>query len=415
VRIVLAVLATGLIARLLSATVLVPRAEQAAHLGTDPDRYAQLAASLVDRGELGFLPPGASPTSVRGPAFPGWLAVGMIFRRSLPWLAFWSSLPGLLAACVIAAVLERSHGAAAALAGGLIAAAHPLACFVSGRLLPDEAYGALLFLGVASWSRVVRSPLLGRAALAGAALGAASLIRVTALGVLAMLIVIGLLAGVRRRAATVVLAIAAVLPVGAWALRTSRLAGRPALVESLAGYNFWLGESAERYGFAPSFAESRREAHALMTEEAGTAETSASFWYATLTPREAPAFDAKLRRAAWTLVARRPWHMAKRFVHGRVWFWIRAESEARTWQYAAIALPIVAFGAIGLMRLARAPVGGAIPAGWIASVVILHAVLYAPIWPMARYSVQIYPFMSYLSGIGMSALLPRFVPAKRSA
>jgi hypothetical protein len=34
---------------------------------------------------------------------------------------------------------------------------------------------------------------------------------------------------------------------------------------------------------------------------------------------------------------------------------------------------------------------------------------------MARYSVQIYPFMSYLSGIGMSALLPRFVPAKRSA
>ena len=92
---IVTVCVVGLAVRLLFATVLVPRLEHRANVAPDPDRYAELAASLIDRGELGFNPPGASPTSLRGPAFPSWLAAGMLAGgRSERWVAFWASVPG---------------------------------------------------------------------------------------------------------------------------------------------------------------------------------------------------------------------------------------------------------------------------------------------------------------------------------
>jgi 4-amino-4-deoxy-L-arabinose transferase-like glycosyltransferase len=143
------VCAVGLAVRLLFATVVVPHLERRANVAPDPDRYADLAGSLLDRGELGFSPPGASPTSLRGPAFPSWLAVGMLLGgRSSRWVSLWASVPGLLAAAAVFIALHRSHGQRAALVGGLLCAAHPLSCFVSARVLPDEFYGALLLLGL---------------------------------------------------------------------------------------------------------------------------------------------------------------------------------------------------------------------------------------------------------------------------
>jgi 4-amino-4-deoxy-L-arabinose transferase-like glycosyltransferase len=392
----------------LFATVLVPHLERQAHVAADADHYTELAASLIDRGEFGFAAPGFTPTSVRGPGFPVWLAIGMLLGgRSTGWVAFWACVPGLLAALTIAIVLGRSHGRIVGLAGGLLCAAHPLVCFVSARALPDEFYGAALFVGLVAWQRSLRSVrtphLLGWATLAGLLLCAASLTRVTALGVLIVLAAIGLLTRPRRlRSCAVVVLVAASL-LGPWTWRTSALVGRPTFVESLAGYNFWLGESADRYGFAPDFGVSRARAHELMAREAGTQETrSPSFWYATLSPREARTFDEKLVDAGLTRIGKLPLSYAGRCVSGLLWFWIRAETAPRTIQYALIALPLVALSLFGLSRMLARPEPGELPVGLVVAIVVFHVVIYAASCPMARYSVQVYPLMCYLAAAGFA-------------
>ena len=399
--------AVGLAVRLLFATVLVPHFEHRAGVASDPDHYADLAASLIDRGELGFAAPGFSPTSVRGPAFPLWLAIGMsIGGRSEGWVAFWACVPGLIAAALIARILERSHGRVAGLAGGLLCAAHPLACFVSARALPDEFYGAALLIGLLAWQRSLRpqatARAVGWAAAAARCLSAASLTRVTALFVAIALVSIGVLSKPRRILSSAVLAIVVFGVVGAWAWRTSALVGRPTVVESLAGYNFWLGAAADRYGFAPSFGDARERAHELMAVEAGTPETrSPSFWYATLSPREASEFDRKLLSAGFRSVRERPGAFARRCGAGIFWFWIRAETASRTLQYALVALPLVALGLFGITKLLSRDVHAALPTALVAATIVWHVLIYAAICPMARYSVQVYPLMCYLAGAGI--------------
>jgi hypothetical protein len=324
--------------------------------------------------------------------------------RSEGWVAFWACVPGLLAAAAIAALLARSYGRNAGLAGGLLCAAHPLACFVSARALPDEFYGAALLLGLVAWQSSLRSPriwhVVGWGGLAGALLASASLTRVTAVGVLILLVVSGLRIKPRPWIPCAVVMVVAAAILAPWMWRTSALVGRPAFVESLAGYNFWLGAAADRYGFASDFGQARERAHTMMEREAGAQEVrSPSFWYATLSPRQARAFDDDLRTAAWRSIAQRPFSYAARCGSGLLWFWIRAETAPRTVQYAVVALPLLAMSVFGLSKLFARPELGALSARLVVTVVVAHVLVYAAICPMARYSVQVYPLICYLAGV----------------
>jgi 4-amino-4-deoxy-L-arabinose transferase-like glycosyltransferase len=406
---IVAVIAAGLAVRLVFATALVPRLERRANVQPDPDHYAELAASLLDRGELGFDPPGASPTSVRGPAFPAWLAIGMaVGGRSMAWIAFWACVPGLIAAAAIAAVLARTRSRLAGLVGGLLCAAHPLACFVSARVLSDEFYGAVIGFAVAAWWWSLRSDRAATAArwaaAAGAFIAVAALTRVTAIAVLVVFVVSALLVTPRRIAPALAVVIVAVVLLLPWAWRTSLLVGRPALVESLAGYNFWLGESAYRDGFAADFGTARSRAHELMAVEAGTEATrSPEFWYASLSPLEAREFNEKLHGAALRHVGAKPWSYVKRCLSGLLWFWIRAETAARTLQYTLVALPLLAAALYGFSTIRTAPRPDGLAIGLIGAVVFAHVLMYAAVCPMARYSVAVYPLLCYLAGAGFPA------------
>ena len=387
------VLAIGFAVRLLFATVLVPRLEERANIASDPDRYADLATSILDRGELGFSPPGATPTTVRGPAFPAWLALGMLAGRSPRWISLWSSIPGLIAAAAIFLVLDRTGGRRAAIVGGLLCAIHPLSCFVSARVLPDEFYGAVLLLGLLAVGGTSvlgtkpRDPIVS-AAIAGVFLSVAALTRSTAALIMGALVIVLGVKERRVRAAATVALIGAVL-LGAWTVRTSALAGRTVFVESLVGYNFWLGEAAHRYGFAANFGEARARAHELMAEQAGVDTRSPSFYYGTLGPREADRFDEQLSDAAVKLVTAAPFNYLKRCAGGMFWFWVRAETKARTVQYSLVALPLVGLGLLGLYKTGSR---------WFTFVVLAHLIIYAALCPMARYSVQLYPLLCYLAG-----------------
>jgi 4-amino-4-deoxy-L-arabinose transferase-like glycosyltransferase len=398
----------GIAVRILFATVLVPQFEHRAGVAADPDQYVDLAASLIDRGELGFTAPGSSPTSVRGPAFPLWLAIGMsIGGRSEGWVAFWACVPGLIAAATIATILSRTYGRSAGLAGGLLCAVHPLACFMSARVLPDEFYGATLFLGLVAWQSSLRSArtwqVAGWAGLAGVLLASASLTRVTAIGVLLFLMAFHLWIKPRRWLSCAVTLVVAAAILAPWTWRTSALVGRPTVVESLAGYNFWLGSAADRYGFASGYGQARERAHALMAEEAGADEVlSPAFRYPTLSPRQARELDDKLRGAAWRSIASRPFAYAARCGSGLLWFWIRAETAQRTIQYALVALPLIAMGLFGLRKLSARPDPAPLPVGLVVAIILAHLLVYAAICPMARYSVQVYPLVCYLAGAGFA-------------
>jgi 4-amino-4-deoxy-L-arabinose transferase-like glycosyltransferase len=331
----------------------------------------------------------------------------LVGGRSEGWIALWASIPGLIAALAIVGVLGASYGRSAGLAGGILCAADPLACFVSARALPDEFYGAALLLGLLAWHssmRAVRKPhVLGWAVLAGVLLSAASLTRATAVGVVLVLVAMGALVRPRRWLASAAVILVATGLLGSWAWRTSALAGRPALVESLVGYNFWLGEAADRYGFAADFGQARARAHQLMAQEAGTEETrSPSFWCGTLGPRQAPDFDARLVEAGRRSVVSRPLAYARRCAAGLLWFWIRSETVSRTMQYALLSLPLVALSVFGAWRLSQRPRPGGPPARLAVGVVVAHVALYAAICPMARYSVQVYPLMCYLAGAALA-------------
>jgi hypothetical protein len=260
----------------------------------------------------------------------------------------------------------------------------------------------LLIVGLILWRSAIETgsgrDVVSRAALAAAALSVAALARTTAVLVIAGILGSALFVRPRRVLAFGVLLLVSVGVLGAWTWRTSSLVGRPAFVESLAGYNFWLGEAAERYGFAADFGQARERAHELMAVEAGTPETrSPSFLYVTLPPRQAREFDEKLVRAGIRSIAARPGAYAKRVAAGVLWFWVRAETATRTFQYTLVAIPLVALGLFGLAR------GGSGP---LAAILLAHVVVYAAICPMARYSVQVYPLLCYLAGAGISPREP---------
>jgi hypothetical protein len=394
----LLVVALSLAARAAAGFVLVP-AWEAQGIAPFPDRYPVLAASLLDRGELGYAPEGATPTTARGPGFPLWLAVGMALGgRAQGWIALWASLPGALAAGLVARLLLREAGPRAALLGGLLAGLHPLAVFTSARGMSDEFVGALLLGAVAVVSRDGEGEnghSLRPALTAGALLAAAILARATAALALVAIVAAGLGKG-RSKRALALLAAVALLPPLAWSVRSSLLEGRPVFVHSLAAYNWWCGEVLETRGLASRRGETSRAMVDTIVAKGEVERDPARFWYGTLAPRETASMERALAAAAVLRIREDPLAYAVRVARGTGWFWIRGETRGRTLQYAALVLPVLALAAVGAVRGRM---------GLAAAIVLLHVLAYAAVYPSARMAVQVWPLVAWMAGRG-SAVRP---------
>ena len=80
-------------------------------------------------------------------------------------------------------------------------------------------------------------------------------------------------------------------------------------------------------------------------------------------------------------------------------YWFRAQSTHRTRQYALAVLPVLALAGLGAATLRR----GADDTGLLTALlayVLLHNLAYAAVLPMARMSVQVYPAVACLAGLG---------------
>lgn len=412
-RVALAVALAGLVARAVVSFLVVPAWEARAGVGAFPDAYDQLARTLIERGTLGFGEAGATPTTLRGPGYPAWLALGMLVAgRSSGWLGFWSGLPGIAVAGWMAAGLAGRYGVLAGLAGGLATALHPLGVMTSARTMGDEfhaalGWAALAAAAVALWSGDTQRP--SRWALAGGALMAWHLLSRSS-GLLTLFALVALLPfrrPLRPRLVAVVLAVALV-PALAWSVRSSLLESRPVFVQSLAGYNFWLGEGFHRFGPDRFTGEHHVERMELILERAGLDPARAqSFIWRDLTPEESARTERRLQRAALELVRAHPLGYLRRCVVGIYGFWTAGETVERTRQYRLVMLPALLLAAWGAVRVWRGD-GRTDELGRVLVLdVAVHNAAYAAIKGMARNSAQLTPAVGYLMGVAIADLARR--------
>lgn len=415
-RIVWVVLLVGLLWRAVICFAVVPIWQAQQGVGWFPDHYNELAQTLLDQGTLGFGQVGATPTTLRGPGFAAWLAMGLLAGGSAPgWLGFWTSLPGLLAASLVGGLLARRYGNLAAVAGGLTAALHPLPTIIAARSMSDEfhaalGWGALALTALTVWSEPGRDRTYRWALLGGGLMAWHLLTRSSGLLTLVAIVLLALLDRPRRRGLVtlVLVAMLAILPALAWSVRTSRLEQRPVFVQSLVGYNFWLGEGFHRFGTERTRGEHYLARIELILEKAGLDPNDAgTFHWPSITPAQSARMEPLLQRAALHHVLDDPLNYAHRVLIGIYGFWTRAATIERTWQYRLLTLPfllLAAWGAASALRNRNRPDRLAQLA---LLTILLHNLAYAAIVAMARNSVQVYPALGYLVGLGVADVIFR--------
>ena len=407
----IALLAGGLLWRGLLAFSIVPAWESAQNRAGTPDHYPSLARSLVTAGTLGYSAgDGASPTTLRGPGFPLWLAAGMAAGgaggHDARWLGLWASLPGLLVAAALFRITWWRFGPAAGVLAFCVCAFHPLPAFQSARVMSDEFVGACGFSALLLWDRALSSSRDRGVRLAGVAaailLALLMLTRSSGLLFLAALVAATLLSRPRRLAATVLIAAGSLLiPIG-WSLRSSRLEGRPVFVHSLHAYNFWTGEGFDRFGEGWFSIGEWRDVWNLIGEKWGVpAEKRAQFCYADLTPHESARMESRLGKAALDLVRQEPLRYGGRILRGLGRYWIQAPYPRRTLLYAVAVIPVLIFAAVGLRRSMLAPGGLDQLALACALVIGINWIAYAAIVPAPRFSIHVYPELVFLAAAAM--------------
>jgi hypothetical protein len=413
----LGVLLAGLLWRLVLSFLVVPAWEARTGVASTPDAYPVLARSLVDEGVFGYGSIGASPTTVRGPGFPLWLAASTVVGGgNVRWLAFWGGLPGLLVGAWLASLVAGRWGTVGGLVTGAVAVFHPLPSLIAARGMGDDFYGALGAAALVTWVAATASthPRRGLVLVAAAGLLLAVQILARSSGVLTLAVAV-LCAALWRRSRseatptggelalrTALLVVLALLPALFWSIRSSRLEGRPVFVHSLGAYNFWIGEGFDRFGTGPPPSGNYPQIVEYALSQAGAEFRNERFWYASLEPRQAARLDAELGQAARRRVFDEPVSYLRRVLRGIPAYWVRAQTKARSVQYAIAVVPILLLAALGLRRGLADPLGLQ-----LFLLLVAHNLVYAAVLPMARMSVQVYPALAVLAGIGAATVMQR--------
>jgi hypothetical protein len=201
---------------------------------------------------------------------------------------------------------------------------------------------------------------------------------------------------------TALLVVLALLPALFWSIRSSRLEGRPVFVHSLAAYNFWIGEGFDQFGSGSPPSGNYPEIIDYALAQAAPEFRNERFWYASLEPRQAARLDTELGQAARRRVFDEPAGYLARVLRGIPAYWVRAQTKARSVQYAIAVVPILLLAALGLRRGLADPLGLL-----LLFVLVAHNLVYAAVLPMARMSVQVYPALAVLAGIGAATVMRR--------
>jgi 4-amino-4-deoxy-L-arabinose transferase-like glycosyltransferase len=206
------------------------------------------------------------PTSFRAPGFPLFLAgLYALAGQSFP-LAYASfcALGGL--ACLLTYFLARELlDENLARLAAVLAAIYPPHVHLAATFLSENLFVPLLALGVWLFLRRLRTGSFGCLALAGLALGAATLVRPFGLLLLPLLLLVLAWAGLRQRriplTASVVLGVTFLAVIVPWTARNYRAHGKPVLIATNGGSTFYGGNNPR------VAAEPRQFGHWISTTE----------------------------------------------------------------------------------------------------------------------------------------------------
>jgi 4-amino-4-deoxy-L-arabinose transferase-like glycosyltransferase len=215
---------------------------------SDYEDYRSMAASLLDHQQLGY----PEPSARRLPGLPAFLALMMLFSRSLTWLSLSQVLVSSAIVVAVAELTRRLTGGDVRLmaAAGLATAINP-SLIAYAPVLASEHLFALLTLCALLMAVGSERPTPGRAALTGVLAGAAVLTRGESLFYVPLLALLLLLpAQPRMRRATLLAAFAAVCAVivAPWYVRNLRVLGPGAGLSTNSGLIFYYAHNEEKYG-----------------------------------------------------------------------------------------------------------------------------------------------------------------------
>lgn len=367
------------------------------------DGYDFIAHNIVEGN--GFSYDGHSPTVCRGPVYPALLAtvIGITHQKTTPFslLRVIDSILDALTALLAYLVARRwlpALGRRAHLAAGVAYALNPFAAYFSVKLgaethqtLVFALYMLFLHRTLTDTARRFHAPLL-----LGVTGGVLLLSKSVFLPIVAGLPVVFLLSrrfrtrqAIARLAGAVAISLALLVP---WAVRNHHVSGRPVLVQTLAGFNFWYDFTMDRNRDAAIASGNLNTLY-----EGGEVELPDGRAYNpySLSAPEDAATDALLGGRALQWAGQHPGGMLRKMCDNFLGFWYVVETPKKMLVTAVFSIALLTLALIGYLRARRSAF---LEANVLFSLPLVIAFIYSPALGVFRYSLIVYPLLSVLAG-----------------
>lgn len=374
------------------------------------DDYDYIAHNMIEG--KGFSFDGQSPTVCRGPIYPGLLAAIMAVTRqaTTPFSLLRlidSALDSLTALLVllVARAWFPTLGRRAHIAAGVAYALNPFAAFFAVKL-GAEAHQTLIFaLYLLLLHRTLADNAHGmrHALLLGLSGGVLLLSKSVFFPVVVGLPAVFLLSrrfrtrhAVVRLASAVAIAFALLVP---WTVRNYHVSGRPVLVQTLAGYNFWFDFTQDRNRDAAIASGNLNFVYqgGDVALPDGRAYRPYSF-----TAADDATADAILCSRAVQWAKQHPGSMLLKMLDNFLGFWYVVETPKKMLVTAVFSLVLLALALNGYFRARRsAPLEALV----FFVLPFAIAVIYAPALGVFRYSLIVYPLLSVLAGVSIAPMV----------
>jgi 4-amino-4-deoxy-L-arabinose transferase-like glycosyltransferase len=269
-------------------------------LSADPDGYRALAENLLDHGTFGYE---HAPTAYRPPLYPLMLvpcvAAGAWSTAAIGALHV---LMGLVTVGLVFHLARRCGLGRLAWVAAALTACDPILLGQSTLVMSETASTMLAVVAMVCLAGAAARPTVSRAAIAGAALGLATLCRAELIvWTVCCAVLLGVLVqswSVRWKLAAVLVAAAAVV-LTPWAVRNGVQFGRPIVTTTHGGYTLLLGNNPAFYEYLQtgpwgSVWDAEELGLQWQREPTGT------------TPAEELRADRRAYQQAWTNIQRQP-------------------------------------------------------------------------------------------------------------
>lgn len=374
------------------------------------DRWDNFSRNMVEYHTFSWVKDGSIPTITRTPVYPLFLA-GLIavtgdnlFLMKLLYLV----LDGVLVLMIMKLSEQVFGDVAASTWAGVFYGLFLFPGWHASKLSPDVFNSFLLLGATMLYLRYVHDPVDEETPWRGIFVtGLVCGLAVLTKHVVVLLMPAWLLLTLAKkkfspRSMVIVagMVIAAALVLTPWLYRNYRVAGRPAVLQTLTWYNYWYGEYVDAHVDRLADPAFRADVAYYIGELAG--DNIRKLPYA-LTVEEDLRREATLRSLALRHVREQPGHFIAKSSRNIVRFWYFTETGRMTKYTGVIGAIMFILTLLGLAYAARARHLNDRAVLLLATTLYLN-LIYAPVFSIMRYMIPAVPYIAIFAGYGLSRL-----------